>query len=411
MKQFARNFAVMLLTLAVILLIWQFRSALILFLLSLWFAAAARPVVIQLEARGIKRALAITLVYLVVIAVFVGIFIVAGPSLIRNLRILSDTFVVQYNQMWQEWPQGTGVERLIISQLPDPRNLYDFLAIQSQNPFFDGFMKATFGSIGFISQLGAALILSIFWTSDRVRFERLWLSLLPANARMRARSTWRDIEEGVGAYTRSEILQGILAGLLLGVGLSLMRVPFSTLLALVGGVAWLVPWVGIVGTLGLVFLSAATVSLQLAILASGFTFIVLLALELFVEPYLFNRDRLSSLLVLLFAIALTTTIGMVGLVIAPALAATVQLVGRNMQRRPAPILTSETVGRFSELDRHLEQLRSSMGDEPKPQMENIVTRLTDLVEKSKEVMQIEKDRGMLDESSDASPYPGRVSSS
>ncbi|MCZ7672142.1 MAG: AI-2E family transporter [Chloroflexi bacterium] len=62
------------------------------------------------------------------------------------------------------------------------------------------------------------LFLSLYWSLDRVRFERLWLSLLPPEQRARARDIWQTIESDLGSYIRSEVAQSLLAGLLLGLG-------------------------------------------------------------------------------------------------------------------------------------------------------------------------------------------------
>ncbi len=67
----------------------------------------------------------------------------------------------------------------------------------------------------FLTYAGIAVVVSIYWISDRLHFERLLLSLLPATHRTRARAMWRTLEAGVGAYLRSELVQGVLAAMLL----------------------------------------------------------------------------------------------------------------------------------------------------------------------------------------------------
>ena len=66
-----------------------------------------------------------------------------------------------------------------------------------------------------------SIFLSLYWTADRNRFERLWFSLLPAEQRIRTRLVWRKLESTVGAYLRSEIVQTVLAVLIFAVGYNL----------------------------------------------------------------------------------------------------------------------------------------------------------------------------------------------
>ena len=94
------------------------------------------------------------------------------------------------------------------------------------------------------SQLFAAIILSIYWTIDRLHFERLRQSLLPVNSRVRWRRISREIEDDLGRYIRSEAVQALLAGITLYIGYSLLGMPLLTLLAVFGAISWLIPWLG-----------------------------------------------------------------------------------------------------------------------------------------------------------------------
>ena len=76
------------------------------------------------------------------------------------------------------------------------------------------------------------IILSLYWSADQMRFERLALSVFPKKHHQRIRQIWRSVETGVGAYVRSEVIQSVLAGIILGTGYGLMGVPYPTILAI-----------------------------------------------------------------------------------------------------------------------------------------------------------------------------------
>ena len=82
--------------------------------------------------------------------------------------------------------------------------------------------------LGFTQGLGDIL------SGALIIFERLWLSLLPSGQRKQARGILRTIEQDLGAYIRSEVIQSLLAGLLLSLGYWLLGSPYPTLLASVG---------------------------------------------------------------------------------------------------------------------------------------------------------------------------------
>ena len=85
MKQLARVTASVLLMIGLLLLLWQFSSAVLLFLLSLFIAATARPLANRLIARGLPRAAAHSVVYVFGVALFAALV----PWLMLNHHGLS----------------------------------------------------------------------------------------------------------------------------------------------------------------------------------------------------------------------------------------------------------------------------------------------------------------------------------
>ena len=87
--------------------------------------------------------------------------------------------------------------------------------------------------------------LSAYWSASREAFERLWLSLVPAPQRPRARDVWRAVERAVGSHVRSELAVSVLSALLLAVMFRLARMPLPMLPALAAGVLRLIPFFGV----------------------------------------------------------------------------------------------------------------------------------------------------------------------
>ena len=83
-------------------------------------------------------------------------------------------------------------------------------------------LGTAFGILSAVIDVVFVVVLSIYWTIDREYFERLWLSLLPLPHRVSARKLWRMLEAELGAYVRSEITQSLLAGIVLGVAFYLL---------------------------------------------------------------------------------------------------------------------------------------------------------------------------------------------
>jgi predicted PurR-regulated permease PerM len=272
--------------------------------------------------------------------------------------------------------------------------LYAILSGTQGLQFAQTFFGITISSFSLIGNFFAIVVLSIYWSIDRVHFERLWLSLLPVDARANAREVWRDIENGVGGYIRSEVAQSVLAGVLLGVGFYWMGLPYPILIALVSAVVWLIPWLGAILALIPVLIVGFSVSMPLGLVTSGYTIAVLLLMELFVEPRLFSRSKLSSLLVVLIMIALADALGLIGIILAPPLAAAIQLLFRHFIL-PGPIKTKdESIRRIADLDSKLIGVQELVADRVEsvaPESLSLLERLDSLVADAKKVVAEQQD--------------------
>lgn len=387
MKRLAGYTAVVIATLGLLVVLWEFRAVVALFVLSLLAAAAVRPLIERVVKVGLPLPLAMLLIYIALLGIVVLSLYAIRDSLIAEVQTLANYVAITYETRYPLWLEGTAAQQAVATRLPPPEQIYDALAGQDGEAMARALFGITQGVFAALGGLALVLVLSIYWSVDRERFERLWLSVLPAAQRVRARDIWRSIETGVGAYIRSEAVQAFMAALLLGIGYHLLGLDYPTILAILGGIAWLIPVAGFVLIAAPVLVVALAADLGLAIAATLYTLTVLLILERVVEPRLFNRRRYSSLLILLTMIPLAETFGIIGLIVAPPLAAAIQiLLGRLLVQRNGQMVahTAEQVagleGRLAKLRARLEEL-----DEPaKPEVANMMERLDGLLQKAGE---------------------------
>ena len=92
------------------------------------------------------------------------------------------------------------------------------------------------------------------------------------------------IERDFGEYVRSELLQSILAGVILGLGLWAMGIQYPILLAIFAALAWLIPWLGGVLAIIPVAIAGFSQSIGLGIFATVFALGVLFFLDFLIEP-------------------------------------------------------------------------------------------------------------------------------
>ncbi len=395
MKRIALNTAVVLTTLAMVGLVYVFRSALILFLMSLFLAAAVRPLAEGFKVRGISRTTSLVIVYVLVLLVIGMVLAAVSSAVVQELTVLTHQLSSGYDTIYSNWPEGTALQQAIVSQLPAPNQLYDLYSQEGFNVLIEGILGAA-GSLGaLVAALAVTVVLSVYWSADRVHFERLWLSLLPVESRSRARGTWRDIEDRIGAYLRSELARSFLAGILVGVGLALMGVPYPTLLAIGAALLSLIPWLGMWLIAVPVFLAGSSTSLLLSAAGTIYTVVVLVGLEALAPmgARFFGRERYSSLLMVIIAFVLADSLGLLAILAAPPLTAGIQLFVQHMRRPAVDRMQLRSVRKIADLRErvdHIHVMAEQMEEALTPQSQNMITRLDALVAQANDLIGEEK---------------------
>jgi putative permease len=392
MKNTARNAFIVIATLALLLLLWEFRTEVVVLISTIAISAAVRPLVESFDLTRIGRTLALLLVYITIIAIIVFIFTITGDDLTQEIGALSNQLALTYERVYNFWPSGNAFQQAVSSRLPPPAQLYDIIGLEGQPTLGQVLLGATANIVTVLTLLTAVLVLSIYWSADRVHFERLWLSLLPVESRSIARNSYRAIEDEVGQYLRNMFTRLILAGFLLLIGLTLIEVPYPTLVSFTAAIFSLIPWLGVVLVIVPVAAAGLTVSGFTAAAGAIYTLAVLLILELVIIPRLFGRNRYSSLLMILIAILLAEAFGLLALVLAPPLAAGLQIAFRRSRERSAPELPLQTVRQIAELRDRVKRAREMIErtDEPQEQNMNMLMRLEKLVDEANNLLANER---------------------
>lgn len=388
MSRLAKYTLVSLATLAALFLVWQFRWVLLLFVLSLFVAAAVRPYIAWLVKRGLPANLAQILVYIAGLGVVVGGIYVVSGLLLADLQKLSNWGTVQYEATTVMWAEGKMWQRAVSERLPPPEQLYEAIAGAQGDLFLQSVFGAAQTAVNLITGLLLMLVMSIYWSSDQSSFERLWLSLLAPVQRARAREGWRSIEEEIGSYLRSEFIQGVAAVLLLGLGYWAMGLSFPLLLALLGGLAWLVPLVGGVLIAIPVLLVGLLTGWPLASMAVTYTLLVLVFLEFVVEPRLFRRRRYNPMLIILAMVPLVDVLGLSGFALAPPLAVMIQLLWQQwvQYHLQQPRETAVQLDTLEQRYQDVFAIFANSADDPyPPEIANILQRLHRLIQQAQDL--------------------------
>ena len=386
-KQLVRFGAAVMTTLLALVVLWQFRMIVVYVVISLALAAALRPLAQRLVGQGFVVRGVWILLALVVLGGFGFLFFWTGRIAVSEIQQLAHSVSAQDAWRLPMWLEGSAFQEELAAWLPPPSRLFEAITGDQGQLVLPAIVGFTQGLTGIVSRVVVVLLLSIYWIVNQVHYERLWLSLLPSEQRGQARSIWRAIEPNLGAYIRSQGVQGLLAGVVLGLGYWALGSPYPSLLALIGALASLIPMVGAPLAVFSALLVGLLTSVQLSLIMVFYTLVALLALGIWVRPRIFDRRWDNPILTIVMLIALENAFGLLGILIAPPISAAFQILWKLLvSHRQA----SGAAAQVSDLKERQERLWAIIGamDKPPPALvASSMERLTKLIAKAEPVLQ------------------------
>lgn len=386
-KRLVGSVAAVLTTLLALVILWQFRVVVIYVLISLALAAALRPLAARLEGRGLVTRAAWILLYLVALVSFGFLLFLGGETALMEIQLFAQTISTRDTWTLPAWLEGSPFQLALVAQLPPPSKLFEALTGDQGQLVLPAILDFTQGLGDLVSGVLIILFLSIYWSINQIHFERLWLSLLPSGQRKQARGIWRTIEVDLGAYIRSEVIQSLLAGVLLGLGYWLLGSPYPSLLALIGALAWLIPVVGALLAVILPLLMGLLTGVQLSLITAVYTLLVLIALQIWVEPRLFRRKWDNPILTLVILLAMADAFGLIGILVAPPLSAVCQILWNLLFSNRAASGAAAQVSDLKERQARAWDNINAMDEPPMALVTSSMERLTKLIEKAEPILQ------------------------
>ena len=170
----------------------------------------------------------------------------------------------------------------------------------------------------------AACIIIYYFMSDKAVVRKAYLSLFPSQMKDRAGEIMSSISQKIGGYVIAQAVTIISVGLIVMIGLLILRIDYAVLLGLVTAIFDIVPVVGPALALIIMILAVYnTGALKIGLVILLFLFAQWAENNL-VRPYVFSKFLdLHPLIIYFFLFVTAQFLGIVGVIFAPAIAATV----------------------------------------------------------------------------------------
>lgn len=301
------------------LAVWQLKLVAALLFLAFILAAAMRPTVDRLAARGIPRGAGIALHYVVLIGLVAGFLWLVVPRAIDQVDNALGGIPTNRSDLGEQARQSTGIKHDILAGLQ--RRLDE---LPTGDQLVDPALEVT--RLVFEVGLGIFFVLAsaAYWIFERDRAEDLLCSLLPRPKRKRVRDTWELIDAKLGAYVRGQAVLIVLVGTVLSLAFWAIGLPYWILLGAFAGVVEIIPVIGPLVAGGLAVGVGLTVSWQTA-LAAGLAVLAVRLLEdyLVIPRLLGDAVGLTPLVVLVSVTACGLLFGGFAIILAIPLAAVI----------------------------------------------------------------------------------------
>ena len=218
-------------------------GAVILLMLSALLAYLIYPLV-QLLQRRLPRSLAIGVAYLLLAGVMAASLFIMTSSLVQQSSSLAQSIQILLSPSGEHRIQGVidwlgkiGISQDQVTQIKNQLFAQVLGALSGLIPFLSGLL-------GNFIDLIAGITLSVYFVIDGPRIIR-WLSLkTPVTLRSPVNFLLHALDQSLGGYFRGSLLIALIGALGTGVGLALLRVPYSALLGLLFFLFYFIPVIG-----------------------------------------------------------------------------------------------------------------------------------------------------------------------
>jgi predicted PurR-regulated permease PerM len=300
------------------------RNLLVLVLVAMFLAVSLDPAVRWLTARGLSRGLAVAVILVVLVAILGAFLVSVIPHLVSQFTTLVHTLPSyltrledrsrRYQDLNARYHLSQRLEG-IIGQLP--------------GRLASGALGLTSRIVGGLIAVLTVLVFTVYFLLDLPRLRRGVVRLFTVDRRARYGAMVDVMVDKVGTYMIGRLAIGLLGGVVAGIALAVLRVPYALPLAILIGLLDVIPLLGHpLGSVIAVLVALLTVPLWPTTVV---LIVVLLAYQQ-VENYLIgprilgHSVEISSAAVLLATLLGAAILGVVGALMAIPIAAAVKVL-------------------------------------------------------------------------------------
>jgi predicted PurR-regulated permease PerM len=234
--------AKVLIMLLVIGLLWVLRDVVAMLFVALLLSALIDPFADWFARNHIPRALAVIIVYAFLLALGVLIVVLLVPPLIVQVQQL----VANFSSIFDGLVNTFSRFREFASQYGLGTNFQAGLqAIEEGfSSSFSGIFSTVTGFFGSLAAFVVVLVLTFYMVVEEDSARRFFKSLAPVEYQPFLVPLFNKMRQRIGYWLRGQLVLGLVVGLAVYLGLTILGVPYALLLGLIAGLLEIIPYAG-----------------------------------------------------------------------------------------------------------------------------------------------------------------------
>lgn len=304
-----------------VVLVWflyAIRNVLVLFFIVLVIFAAVGPLVDRMS-RYIPRVLALILLLLILILILVAFGFLLAPLIVSQIHQLAINLPVLIERF------GPLYQKLQPSIANYQENLFKYSSQVGQ--ITSGVFSTTVGFISGVVGIFTVLVLSFYMLLEKNVIRKLADDFIPLEHKERIFDVLRKIAEKMGKWLRGQSLLMLVVGVADFIALTILGVPYAAILAILGGLFEVIPYIG--PWLGLLpaFIIAFTISpIKALFVLIAYVLIQQLEGQFLVPKIMGKAVGLSPVIIILALLCGAELMGILGVIVAVPVAAAIAVI-------------------------------------------------------------------------------------
>lgn len=323
--------------------VWQVRSILLLLAIGILFGAVIDPLVKRLRRIGFSRGQSLLTWYVVIFTIIgVGIYYVS-PLLGRQISNFDAAIPEIFASLRDQARENNNriIRTTGYRAIVQIENSWDtFRNDPNVNP--DQAFNFVNTLLGFSMSFISMLIVTFYWTVEKVSVKRWFLSQFPFAVRPRAHAIWDEVEYRIGGWARGQLMLMIAIGVISGAVYYAIDLRFWLALGVVAGITEIIPYIGPILGGAVATVVALTESPEKAILVVVLVFAIQQLEGAFLVPRIMKHAVGMTPLTVILAVLIGNQLGgPAGAIIAIPIGAAAQVIVSSLLRSRENLIDAE----------------------------------------------------------------------